>query len=107
MDDAEITQLARIKLTSIDSSKLESVCTEIRGITDKTGVRMKGPQPLPTKKLRITTRKSPCGQGTKTFDRWEMRVHRRLIDIDPDDRTMKQLMRLKVPEEVYIEVSLI
>ncbi len=100
-------QLARIKLTSIDSSKLESVCTEIRGITDKTGVRMKGPQPLPTKKLRITTRKSPCGQGTKTFDRWEMRVHRRLIDIDPDDRTMKQLMRLKVPEEVYIEVSLI
>ncbi|MEK0326167.1 MAG: 30S ribosomal protein S10 [Nitrosopumilus sp.] len=102
-----MTQLARIKLTSIDSSKLESVCTEIRGITDKTGVRMKGPQPLPTKKLRITTRKSPCGQGTKTFDRWEMRVHRRLIDIDPDDRTMKQLMRLKVPEEVYIEVSLI
>lgn len=99
-------QVARIKLTSVDSSKLESVCTEIRGITDKTGVRMKGPQPLPTKKLRITTRKSPCGQGTNTFDRWEMRVHRRIIDIDPDDRTMKQLMRLKVPEEVYIEVSL-
>ncbi len=100
-------QLARIKLTSIDSVKLEGVCSEIRGITDKTGVRMKGPQPLPTKKLKVTTRKSPCGQGTRTFDRWEMRVHRRLIDIDPDDRTMKQLMSLKVPEEVYIEVSLI
>ncbi len=99
-------QLARIKLTSVDPVKLDDVCVEIRGITDKTGVRMKGPQPLPTKKLKVTTRKSPCGQGTRTFDRWEMRVHRRLIDIEPDDRTMKQLMRLKVPEEVYIEVSL-
>lgn len=75
-------------------------------ITEKTGIKTRGPQPLPTKKLQLTTMKSPCGEGTKTFDHWEMRIHRRLIDLDADDRTMRQLMRLRVPEDVFIEVNL-
>ena len=99
-------QSARIKLTSGNLTNLEGVCKEIQGLVEKTGIRAHGPQPLPTKKLKIVTRKSPSGQGTHTFDRWEMRVHRRLIDVDADDRTMRQLMRLHVPEDVYIEVSL-
>lgn len=99
-------QSARIKLTSGNLPNLEAVCKEIRGVVEKTGIRARGPQPLPTKKLKIVTRKAPSGQGTHTFDRWEMRVHRRLIDVDADDRTMRQLMRLHVPEDVFIEVSL-
>lgn len=98
--------MARIKLTSTNLANLEQVCKEIRGITEKTGVKVKGPHPLPTKKLKVVTRKAPSGQGTHTFDRWEMRVHRRLIDLDADDRTMRQLIRLRVPEDVFIEVSL-
>ena len=99
-------QWARIKLTSTNLKNLENVCREIKSITEKTGVRIKGPIPLPTKKLKVVTRKAPSGQGSHTFDRWEMRIHRRLIDMDADDRTMRQLMRLKVPEDVFIEVSL-
>ncbi len=99
-------QFARIKLTSTNVLDLEQVCNDIKVITEKTGVKVKGPQPLPTKKLKVSTRKAPSGQGTATFDKWEMRVHRRLIDLDADDRTMKQLMRLKVPEDVFIEVNL-
>lgn len=99
-------QFARIKLTSTNILDLEQVCNDIKVITEKTGVKVKGPQPLPTKKLKVSTRKAPSGQGTATFDKWEMRVHRRLIDLDADDRTMKQLMRLKVPEDVFIEVNL-
>ena len=99
-------QTARIKLTSINVEHLEDVSTEIKSITGKTGVKVRGPQPLPVKKLKVVTRKSPCGQGTHTYDRWEMRVHCRLIDMDSDDRTMRQLMRLKIPEDVMIEVSL-
>jgi small subunit ribosomal protein S10 len=75
-------------------------------MTDKTGVRVRGPLPLPTKRLRVVTRKAPSGQGTHTYDRWQMRIHRRLIHMDADDRAMRQLMRLKVPEDVFIEVSL-
>ncbi|MEE9283905.1 MAG: 30S ribosomal protein S10 [Nitrososphaerales archaeon] len=101
-----MVQLARIKLTSSNLEKLQGVCTEIKGITEKTGVKVRGPLPLPTKKLRITTRKAPSGQGTHTFDHWQMRIHRRLIDLDADDRTMRQLLKLKVPEDVFIEVNL-
>lgn len=61
---------------------------------------------MPTKKLKVVTRKAPSGQGTNTYDKWEMRVHRRVIDLAADDRAMRQLMRLKIPDDVYIEVSL-
>ena len=40
---------ARVKLTSTNLTGLEDVCKEIKGITEKTGVKVKGPQPLPTK----------------------------------------------------------
>lgn len=99
-------QLARIKLTSTNLQNLEAVCREIKGIVEKTGVRMKGPIPLPTKRLRVVTRKAPSGQGSHTFDKWEMRIHRRLIDIDADERTMRQLTRLRIPEDVYIQLNL-
>ncbi len=99
-------QLARIKLTSTNLENLEAVCREIKGIVEKTGVRMKGPIPLPTKRLRVVTRKAPSGQGSHTFDKWEMRIHRRLIDIDADERTMRQLTRLRIPEDVYIQLNL-
>ncbi len=99
-------QTARIKLTSTNLENLAQVCEDIKSITERTGVKVKGPQPLPTKRLKVVTRKAPSGQGSHTFDRWEMRVHRRLIDLDADDRTMRQLMRLRVPEDVFIEVNL-
>jgi small subunit ribosomal protein S20e len=36
---------------------------------------------MPTKKLKLIVRKSPCGEGTNTFDRWQMRVHKRILDL--------------------------
>jgi len=101
-----MVQRARVRLTSTDLKKLEGVCNEIKLISDKTGIRLRGPQPLPTKKLSVVTRKSPCGNGTETWDKWEMRIHRRIIDLSADDKAMKQLMRLKIPNDVYIELSL-
>jgi|TARA_B100000749_G_C17989868_1_gene286745 small subunit ribosomal protein S10 len=101
-----MTQSARIKLTSKSLSKIVNVCNEIMNIGDKTGVRMKGPVPLPVKRLNMVTRKSPCGSGTETYEKWEMRMHRRLIDLNADDKAIRQLMRLKIPDDVYIELSL-
>lgn len=101
-----MTQSARVKLTSSSLEKLDAVCNEIRGIGDKTGVRIKGPTPLPVKRLHMATRKSPCGSGTETYEKWEMRMHRRIIDIGFDDKAIRQLMRLKMPNDVYIELVL-
>ena len=85
---------------------LEGVCTEIKGMGEKSGIKIRGPHPLPTKRMKVVSRKSPCGQGTNTYDKYELRIHRRVIDIGADDRAIRQLMRLKIPEDVYIEVSL-
>jgi small subunit ribosomal protein S10 len=101
-----LPQEARIKLTSTNLSTLETVCSEIKGLGEKSGIRLKGPHPLPTKKMKVVTRKSPCGQGTNTYDKYELRIHRRVIDLGADDRAIRQLMRLKIPDDVYIEVSL-
>ncbi len=49
-----------------------------------------------------------CSQieGSETWDRWEMRVHKRLIYLDADDRALRSLMRIKVPDDVNIEIVL-
>jgi len=98
---------ARIKLSSTDPQDLNSICAEIKEIAEKAGVKLKGPIPLPTKMLTVPTRKSPCGEGTNTWDKWEMCIHKRLIDVDPNERFLKRLMRIKTPEDVYIEIELI
>jgi ribosomal protein uS10 len=54
----------------------------------------------------LPTRKTPCGDGSKSWDKWEMRVHKRLIDIDADERAIRQIMRVRIPESVYIEIEL-
>jgi small subunit ribosomal protein S10 len=86
---------------------LDDVCDQVKKIAEKTGVNISGPMPLPTKRLKVPVRKSPDGEGTATWERWEMRIHKRLIEIDADDRTMRQVMRVTVPEGVNIEIELI
>ncbi len=100
-------QKARIKLASTNIDKINDVCKYIKDIVDKTGVLMKGPIPLPTKKLKITTRKSPCGNGKATWDRFEMRVYKRLIDLGIDERTLRLVMRVPIPEGLSIEIEMI
>jgi small subunit ribosomal protein S10 len=98
-------QKARIRLTGTDYKKVEMVCERIKEIAERTGVNLAGPIPLPTKKM-VTVRKSPDGEGTATWDRWQMRVHKRLIDIDADERALRQLMRTQVPKDIGIEIVL-
>lgn len=98
---------ARIRLSSTSAADLINICDEIKKIADKTGVKLRGPIPLPTKKLVVPTRKSPCGEGTHTWDKWEMRIHKRLVDVDPNERFLKRLMRIKTPDNVFIEIELV
>jgi len=97
---------ARISLTGTDPVKVDTVCAQIKQISERTGVNMAGPIPLPTKRLNVPVRKAPDGEGSETWDRWQMRVHKRLIDLDADDRALRQLMRIQVPDGVNIEIML-
>ena len=97
---------ARIIIIGQDPEKLGDVCTQIVDITERIGTKYSGPIPLPTKKMQITTRKSPDGEGTETWERWEMRIHKRVIDVDADERSLRQIMRVQVPDRVHIEIEL-
>ena len=99
-------QNERIRLSSTDPKKLDEVCKQISGIAERVGIKLSGPIPLPTRRIVVPTRKSPDGEGTATWDRWELRVHKRLIDMQADERVMRQIMRIQVPEEVAIEIEL-
>ncbi len=100
-------QKARIKLASTDINKINEVCDFIREIADKTGVVMKGPVPLPRKTLKVTTRRSPCGEGKASWERYEMRIHKRLIDLGLDERALRLVMRVPIPEGLNIEIEML
>ena len=97
---------ARIKLESENIEELNGVCVQIRDISSKAGVSLKGPIPLPTKRLNISTRKTPCGDGSDTYEKWELRIHKRLIEVQADDRVLRDVMRIKIPSSVNVEMTL-
>jgi len=98
---------ARINLASPDVEKLNEICQAISEIAEKTSTPMHGPVPLPTRRLKITTRKSPCGDGKASFDRFEMRIHKRLIDLGVDERALRLIMRVPIPEGIQISIEIL
>lgn len=97
---------ARIRLSGLNPKDLDRICNQIKEIALKTGVEISGPIPLPTRRLVIPVRKAPDGEGSETYDHWELRVHKRLIDIAADERALRQIMRIQVPKDVNIEIVL-
>ncbi len=99
-------RFVRIKLYSTSIEDINSVCEEIKNVAARTGIGIRGPIPLPTRRMTVTVRKAPSGQGYHTFDRWEMRIHKRIIDMEADERAMRQLMRIRVPKSVKVEIEI-
>ncbi len=99
-------QKARIKLTCPDYIQLNRTCAEIVDVAKRTGVKHSGIIPLPTKKIKVDVRKGPSGNGTESYEKWQMRIHKRLIDIQADERTLRRIMRVEIPENVHLEIEL-
>jgi len=102
-----MVQKARIKLTSSNYEDLNEISDRIVDVAKRTGVKFAGPIPMPTKKLVVPTRKSPNGGGTETYERWQLRIHKRIIDIEADERTLRRVMRVEIPQQVHVEIELI
>ena len=99
-----------IKLTGENHSDVDGVCAAIRNISDSTGVKPRGPIPLPTRRLIVPCRKAPDGEGSETWDHWEMRIHKRLLELvtntAKDETALRQVLRIPIPDTVTIELSL-
>merc|ERR1711959_707028 len=104
-EEARIHKI-RIYLTSRNVKALEKVCSDlIKGAKDKR-LMCKGPVRMPTKTLRIMTRKAPNGEGTNTYDRFEMRIHKRVIDLHSPSETVKQITSINIEPGVVVEVTI-
>ncbi|KAG5183780.1 ribosomal protein S10 domain-containing protein [Tribonema minus] len=96
----------RITLTSRNVKNLEKVCADLKSGAVKHQLKVSGPVRLPTRKLKIVTRKSPCGNGTNTFDRFEMRIHKRIIDLHSPSEIVKQITSISIEPGVEVEVTI-
>ncbi len=110
----------RITLTSKNVKNLEKVCADLIQRAKDKELRVKGPVRLPTKTLKITTRKTPNGEGSKTWDTYEMRIHKRLIEyvfhlfwsmltfssLHSPSEIVKQITSIHIEPGVEVEVTI-
>jgi len=95
----------RIRMESYDHRALDSSAKEIVEHARRTNARVRGPVPLPTRVERYTVLRSPH-IDKKSREQFEIRTHKRLIDIlDPTPRTVEALNRLVVPAGVFIKIK--
>ncbi|BGP56968.1 40S ribosomal protein S20 [Rhodotorula sphaerocarpa] len=92
----------RITLTSRNVKNLEKVCGDLVNRSKDKDLRVKGPVRLPTKRLHIVTRKT----GSKTWDHLEMKIHKRLIDIESPAEVVKQITSMSIESGVEVEVTI-
>jgi len=95
----------RIKLRAFDYKLLDSSVTEIIQTAKETGAKIAGPIPLPTEINKITVLRSPH-IDKKSREQFEMRTHKRLIDIlEPTQQTIDSLMKLDLSSGVDVEIK--
>ena len=100
------SQRIRIKLRSYDHAMLDQSAGQIVQTAKKTGATISGPVPLPTRKTVYTVLRSPH-VDKKSREQFEIRVHKRLIDIvHSTPQTIDALMKLDLPVGVDIEIKL-
>ncbi|MCP3689052.1 MAG: 30S ribosomal protein S10 [Gammaproteobacteria bacterium] len=99
-------QNIRIRLKAFDHRLIDRSAAEIVETAKRTGARVKGPIPLPTRKERFTILISPH-VNKDARDQYEIRTHKRLMDIvDPTDKTVDALMKLDLAAGVDVQIKL-
>ena len=103
----EPSQRIRLTITSSKLNNLQKVCTNLTQKLKKEHLTIRGPIPMPRRRLRITTRRAPCGNGTETYDHFELRIYKRVIDFVGSPTAVKQVTQIGLEPDVHVEVSII
>ncbi len=100
------SQNIRIRLKAFDHRVLDQSSSEILNTAKRTGARVRGPIPLPTRMEKFTVLRGPH-IDKKSRDQFEIRTHKRVLDIvDPTPQTVDALMRLDLASGVNVEIEL-
>lgn len=105
-EESMARQKIRIRLKAYDHRLLDQSAAQIVETAERSGARVIGPVPLPTRIEKFTVMRSSF-IDKDSRDQWEIRTHKRLIDVvDPDAKTIDNLMKLNLPAGVDIEIKL-
>ncbi|MDP6254483.1 MAG: 30S ribosomal protein S10 [Alphaproteobacteria bacterium] len=100
------SQNIRIRLKAFEHRVLDQATSEIASTAKRTGARVRGPIPLPTRIEKFTVLRSPHSDK-KSREQFEIRTHKRLLDIiDPTPQTVDALMKLDLAAGVDVEIKL-
>ena len=105
-EDEDIKQRIRIKIRAYDNKIIDQSTRTILDTAERTGAQVLGPVPLPTEKRKYTVNRSTFVHKDAR-EQYEMRVHKRLIDIvEPTAKTVDSLMSLNLPAGVDVEIKM-
>lgn len=96
----------RIILKSQETKNLTYVANKIAEIAKEKKFEVFGPKFLPNKHLSVTVRKSPCGEGTNTWDAYKMTIHTRIVDIKCDPAQVSEITKFKIKPGVDINIRI-
>ncbi|MFA6525283.1 MAG: 30S ribosomal protein S10 [Patescibacteria group bacterium] len=104
--ETKVVQRIRIKIKAYDNKIIDQSTRTIIETAERSGAKISGPVPLPTEKSKYTVNRSSFVHKTSR-EQYEMRVHKRLIDIiDPTAKTIDTLMSLNLPAGVDVEIKM-
>lgn len=106
VDQEENLPTIRIILKSQEVKNLDYVASKIIELSKEKNFEVSGPRYMPNKTLIINTRKGPCGNGTATFDRLELRIHTRIIDIKCNPNNVADITDFKIKPGVDINIKI-
>lgn len=100
-------EILRITLTSKHLISLEKACKEIIEKNKENNYQIRGPIRIPTKKINLNVRKSPCGEGTNTWDKFEMKIHKRIIDFHSNKSEFNSITPINLDNGIEIDAQIL
>lgn len=101
------TKKVRLSFHSTNVKALEDFCSNFINTVKKNMIKVKGPRRMPVQRINITTRKSPCGQGTNTWDKFEIRTHKTVVDFFVNDEQLSNIRTFGVVDgNISVDINI-
>ena len=104
LEDQEVKR-TRITFSGNRLPPMQQVTNQLVNNAKTQGVKISGPVRVPNKHLRICCRRTPCGEGSKTWDQWEMTIYKRYIDLECTAGQIKEVTSITIPNGIEISVD--
>ena len=105
-ENQEPVPTIKMILKSQETKNLDYVANNIVRMAKEKNFEVRGPKYMQNKHLSLTVRKSPCGEGTNTFDAYEMKIHTRIVVVKCPANSVSEITKFKIKPGVDINIKI-